>query len=92
MTEVETELSSEWQPSEQVVESVARAEGVDPVDLQPPLNAVVDLDALDALFAPVGGVPRTDGRVEFRYEDYLIAVDADGTVAVEPSDATSPES
>ncbi|WP_121822015.1 HalOD1 output domain-containing protein [Halostella salina] len=92
MTEADAELSSEWQPSERVVESVARTEGVDPVDLQPPLNDVVDLDALDALFAPVGGVPRTDGRVEFRYDDYLVAVDADGTVAVEPVDATSAES
>lgn len=87
-----TELRSEWQPSERVVESVAAAKGVDPVDLHPPLNDVVDLDALDALFSPVGGVPRAVGRVEFRYDDYVVVVEGDGSVTVDPADATSAES
>ncbi|WP_135820177.1 HalOD1 output domain-containing protein [Halostella litorea] len=92
MSDAEAELTSKWQPSERVVESVAEAEGVDPVDLTPPLNDVVDLDALDALFAPVGGVPRAVGRVEFRYDGYVVVVEADGSVTVEPADATSAES
>jgi hypothetical protein len=92
MSDGDAELTSEWQPSEQVVESVAAAEGVDPVELTPPLNDIVDLDALDALFSPVGGVPRAVGRVEFRYGEHLVVVGADGTVTVEPADATSAES
>jgi len=92
MSNGKAELRSEWQPSERVVESVAEAKGVDPVDLNPPLNDVVDLDALDALFSPVGGVPRSLGRVEFSYDGYVVVVEGNGSVTVEPADATSAES
>ncbi|NHN47914.1 hypothetical protein G9464_09925 [Halostella sp. JP-L12] len=90
MSNTEVELASTWAPSSRVIESVAEAEGVDPVALDPPLNAVVDLDALDELFSQTGGVPRASGRVEFEYCDYHVVVEGDGAVTVEPKDAPSP--
>jgi len=62
-----------------VVEAVAAAEGVDPLDLPVPLATVVDTDALDALFRG------KSGRVSFDYFGYRISVDSDRTVAVAPA-------
>jgi hypothetical protein len=76
----------------EVIESIAAAEGVDPIDLDPAIHAVIDLDALDALFSPTSGVPRPDGRVEFEYAGYDIVVSSDGSVSVTPRDATSTKS
>ena len=90
MSNTEAELATRWEPSTRVVEAIAEAEGVDPVALDPPLNAVIDLDALDELFSPSGGVPRPSGRVEFDYDDYRVAVEGGGAVTVEPKDAPSP--
>lgn len=89
MSNSEVELTSQWEPSTRVVEAIAEAEGVDPVALDPPLNAVIDLDALDELFSPNSGVPRPSGRVEFEYDGYDVVVEG-GAVTVEPKDAPSP--
>ena len=90
MSNSEVELVTKWEPSTRVVEAIAEAEGVDPVALDPPLNAVIDLDALDELFSPTSGVPRPSGRVEFEYDHYEVVVEGDGAVTVEPKDAPSP--
>lgn len=64
-----------------VVEAVARAEGVDPLDLPVPLYDAIDPDALDALFQ--SGDAGVDGYIEFVYYGYEVTVTADGGVAVD---------
>lgn len=61
-----------------VVEAVATAERVDPVDLVSPLADAVDPDALDVLFR------NGTGRISFDYCGYRISVEATGAVAVSP--------
>ncbi len=61
-------------PSAAVVEVVAAHEGVSAERLDPPLNDVVDPDALDRLFAG----RTTDAEVTFRYRGHRVAVTADG--------------
>ena len=90
MSNTEVELATKWEPSTRVVEAIAEAESVDPIALDPPLNAVIDLDALEDLFSPSSGVPRSSGRVEFEYDDYDVVIEGDGAVSVEPKDALSP--
>jgi hypothetical protein len=66
-----------------VVEEVAAATGVDPVDLDEPLSDVVDPDALDALFSgrhPEDGT--AGGYTSFVYHGCRVTVDADGFVSV----------
>jgi len=75
-------------PSTAVVERVADLEGVDSFRLEPPLNDVIDPDALDALFA---GRSPTAGYVSFEYCGYTVAVQDDGNVAVVDPE-TPPES
>lgn len=82
--------SSRQTPSRAVVEAVAEAEGVSPAELLPPeyepLGAVVDPDALDALFADrSNGTTRPSGNVSFPYCGYEVTVERDGTVTLEES-------
>lgn len=67
-------------PSVAVVMAVAAREGVDPTELSPPLNDVVDPDALDALFA---GTDDPGSRLSFTYRGYSVEVHSDGHVDVE---------
>jgi hypothetical protein len=62
-----------------VVRAIAERESVDPIRLDPPLNEVVDPDALDAMFAG----PTACGVVRFSYRDLVVQVAADGRVRVE---------
>lgn len=76
------------QPSQAVVEAVADAEGISPMELQPPeydaLHAAVDPTALDELFAPRhDGASRRGGVVTFEYCGYRVTVDASGEVSIE---------
>lgn len=66
--------------STRIAREVAAREGVDPTSLTPRLGEVVDPDAIDALFT-TGGV---DGRLEFSYCGYRVAVRSEGGVSVEP--------
>lgn len=66
-----------------VVKAVAAAEGVDPMTLDPPLNAVVDAAALDQLFRPSGEPAASTVRVTFRYRGHDVTVEADGRVTVD---------
>lgn len=68
--------------SKSVVKTVAAAENVDPVDLEIPLYAVVDPDALDSLFVSSNGQSRPDGEVIFEYCGYTVVVASDGTVTL----------
>lgn len=62
-----------------VVRAVADARDVDPIELEPPLSAVVDPDALTAFVDDRSG---TEGRVSFRYGGCLVSVHRDGRVRV----------
>jgi hypothetical protein len=77
-------------PTLAVLEAVAEAERVDPLDL-PPLYDAVDTDALESVFEPTpdGGV--RIGRIEFPYHGYRIGIEwsADGTLAVEADHRTA---
>lgn len=66
----------------EIIEKVAERDGTEPATLQPPLHAVVDTDALDALFRSTSGTSRAAGTVEFRYRGYTIRVDASGAVEI----------
>ncbi|WP_247731322.1 HalOD1 output domain-containing protein [Halovivax limisalsi] len=69
-----------------IVRAVASEKEVDPVDLSPPLDTVIDADALNDLFkAP----KKSAGRVCFEYSGCRIQVLADGTVEVEPAEAAA---
>ena len=62
-----------------VVETVAEAMDTDPRDL-PPLYEVVDPDALDTLFKPVGG--RLGLKISFEYIGHEITITDDGEVVI----------
>lgn len=67
-------------PSEAVVHEVAEETGEPPEELNPPLFAVVDPDALDTLF-------RGDtGRISFDFHGYTVTVDHAGRVDLTPSE------
>ncbi len=66
-----------------VLRAVADAKGVDPVDLDVPLNTVVDPDALDALLrSRPGERQHSASRVQFTYSGYEVSVHGTGRVAV----------
>lgn len=65
-----------------VVESVAEAAGVDPVDL-PPLYTAIDPDALDQLFGKrLVSDTTAVGSVRFVYDGYEVTASAGGDVTV----------
>jgi hypothetical protein len=82
MSQVETATGGSDDVSRAVVEAVAEAEGVDSVDLTPPLYEAVDPDALNRLFAATPSAGRMEGRVCFRYNGYEVTVWGDGYVSI----------
>ncbi|MDJ1432257.1 HalOD1 output domain-containing protein [Halostagnicola sp. A-GB9-2] len=61
--------------SVQIANEVAAHEGIDPVDVSPPLHNVVNTSALDALFDPtIAGHQRT-GRVTFAYRGHTVVIE-----------------
>lgn len=66
--------------SMRVVRRVACETGTDTAEL-PPLYDAIDPEALDAV---VGSAATTS--VTFTYADYVVSVDADGTVSVDSED------
>lgn len=76
--------------SEAVIQAVAEAKGVDPLDLDP-LYDRIDLDAVDRLFASAD-VPA--GRLTFDVAGCRVRVRADGQVSATPledADRVDPE-
>lgn len=66
--------------------AVAEQKACDPTDL-PPLQAVIDADALDALLAPRGnghGPDDSDFEISFAYADTVVRLSRDGGLSVEP--------
>lgn len=70
-------------PSLCVLEAVARANDVDPVDLDPSLADAIDPTALDRLFEPAA-VEDSVGRrrLSFEYHEYHVTVHASNRVDV----------
>lgn len=68
---------------ERIVSAVADREGVDPLDLETPLNEAVDTGVLEALDRGTGD--RQDGPyplVEFVYYGYTVGIDGTGNVTI----------
>ncbi|GAB3706544.1 HalOD1 output domain-containing protein [Halorubrum pallidum] len=66
----------------EVVKRVSEVEDVDPLEVTPPLNEVIDPDALESLFAKDRGL----GKVIFNYAGYEVSVFSDGYVSVKSRD------
>lgn len=65
---------------EAVVDAVAEAAGVDPLDL-PPMYEFIDPDAVDKLFRR----PQTrkmDQYLSFRFDEWVVSIHADGVIRV----------
>jgi len=72
-------VDSELQPLPyQIVEVVAAAEGVSPMELTP-LAEVVDPDAIEALFSHP---TFTTLEVRFEYEGYTVAIDDERNISL----------
>lgn len=68
-----------------IVELVAEVNGADPLRLDQ-LGRVVDPEAMDALFASTDDYPGghdAASRLEFRYEDLHVTVEADGIIRLD---------
>lgn len=61
-----------------VIEAVAIADNIEPEGLEPSLYEVIDPDALNALFRG------TKGEVTFEYAGYLVTVDNQSCVDLDP--------
>ncbi|MDS0281204.1 HalOD1 output domain-containing protein [Haloarcula onubensis] len=72
-----------------VVEAVAAAKGLDPLDLSP-LYRVLDPDVIDAI-GETTTVPAPGLELAFSWEGCRVCVRADGEVAVTPLDDDEPE-
>lgn len=71
--------------SMEVIDAIAKHEGIEPVDLDTPIYDVIDLDALDALTRD--NPETTSIEVSFTYERYEVTVDNDRDIDVTPIDA-----
>jgi hypothetical protein len=73
MSPPSTFTSNGGSPVEQIIETLADLENCDPIDLHPPLNDAVDVDALESLLQhwQVNG---GDGSIQFRYNNYTVTV------------------
>lgn len=75
-------------PSMAVVVAVAKAKGVDPLELEP-LGNVIDPEALDKIFAETDD-SRPSGWLTFRMAGCEVTVTSDGELSVTPkTDAES---
>lgn len=74
--------------SSTVARGIAAAKGVEPTELQPPLAAVVRLEAIDDLFAR----RESPIRVEFLYAGYKVTIRSDDRIRIhEPVESTTSE-
>jgi hypothetical protein len=82
---------ADWSPSEAVVDAVASAADVEPVDL-PPLYEYVDGGALDQLFDRHDPTADTDAVLSFNIETWNVFVRTDGVIRVcDATRATEPK-
>lgn len=62
----------------QILDLVAELEGVDPVQLRPPLHSSVDPDVLDAIVSETANGDERSADVEFSYLGYRISISISG--------------
>lgn len=74
-------------PSEAIIEAVATAADVEPIEL-PPLYEFIDPDALDTLFQQHEGASDAEAVLSFRIDNWNVFVRADGHLRV--CDGTKP--
>ena len=75
---MEYEIGPEESVSTAVIRAVSAVEGREPTSLGP-LTAILDPDALDALF-----VARTGGRVSFVFSNCRVTIDNDEYLTLQP--------
>lgn len=68
---------------ELVASAVAERDGIDPIELKPPLAEVIDPDALDRLLGTGSAEAQQDVEVRFAYRSHDVIVDSDGEVEIE---------
>ena len=67
-----------------ITHAIAEIEGEEPERI-PSLSAVVNPDALDALFQPkLDGTPRSNGHISFEFASYHVTVYNDGEIEIAP--------
>ena len=82
---------SDRSPAEVIIDALAEAAGVDPLEL-PPLYEFVDGDALDSLFEEHDGASDAEALLSFRVEHWNVFVRADGRVRIcDGSQPTDPK-
>lgn len=78
---VETRTWAE--PTQRIVQAITDAEGVEPVDLDPPLFDVLDGDLLNALVSSnETNADEPSLELSFEYLGYRVYVAAGGTISV----------
>lgn len=73
----------------EIVGKISNREGVNPTDLNPPLNEIVDVEALEALIN--GSETKQEGPcplVEFVYNRYTVKIGENGNVGINESTIT----
>ena len=78
VSQVQTDVSRGSSICQTIVESIAEAEGTDPIELTPPLYEVIDPDSLESLFDNKQAL----GKIIFNYNSYQVSVFPDGYVSV----------
>ena len=76
--------------SSRVAERIAEREGIDPVELTPPLYEVLDVEQVARLVTK----SNTDVRVEFTYLGYRVAIEDQGELVITErwtGDGTEPQ-
>jgi len=67
-----------------IIETVAEAEGVDPIELEPPLYEKIDPDALNQLLQPTTARKSTSvDCLTFTYSGYEVTVYSDNRVTIQ---------
>ena len=87
VVDAQYDLESDRSPAEVIIDALAEAAEVDPLEL-PPLYEFVDGDALDSLFEEHDGAKAASALLSFRVENWNVFVRADGHVRV--CDGTRP--
>lgn len=65
--------------TEAVIMQVAEQNGTPPEELNPPLYDVIDSEALESIFRG------ETGEVSFEYHGYVVTVDHEGSVSLQPA-------
>ena len=89
---VHCDRNSSESTSDAVIQKIAVADGVDPIEVHPPLHDAINPDALNAIFTPRhDGTPWMTGYVTFRWGQYQVTVHSDGEIQVGEWAETGPE-